>query len=335
MNSEDRPRKPYFKHLISFPGGGVRGICSAIFLRELTKPDPKTGRPSIDLGTTYSISGTSTGAIIAAALCRKNPYSPAEIVELFSELSKVVFHRSSWKPAWLDRIVSFAPYDIKKLEDVLKVNLGENMLIGDCERRFVCVTYRLNGRFQSQPASTPLVIHSHGSKFPLEDFSEVPLYKAVTSSCAAPGYFKPYEWEHRGEKFICVDGGIISNISVLANYAVCRDRFSGERVSRKEISSLVIGNGARYAHETIHSLSGWRTPKMLQVLVSSLVQSNAIFELKLAKKFSQQRLFMLDSQPDRDIDLADYKSIDYLRKYAEERSKNLGLARAWLRGYFI
>ena len=327
---------PKFKQLLSFPGGGVRGICSAVYLRELCKPDPVSGKPLINLNNLFSTSGTSTGSIVAAALCKKNPYQPDEIIDLFEDLAGYIFKRSSWKPEWLERIISFSPFEIKKLEEVLKSNLGEGMLVGDCQRRFVCVTYRLNGKFQGQPASTPIVIHSHGSKFPGENFMDVPLYKAVTSSCAAPSYFKPYEWDHNGEKFICVDGGITSNISVLANYAVCRDRFCGDgKVSRKEIASFVIGNGSRYAHETIHSLSGWRTPKMLKILVTSLVQSNAIYELKLARKFNEHRLFMLDYQPDRDIDLSDYKSINYLKSFAESKAQNMSKARAWLRGYFV
>lgn len=334
MNSPERPTKPYFKHLLSFEGGGIRGVSSATYLKRLCEADPKTGKPSINLDSLHSVSGTSTGSIVAAALCRRNPYSPGEIVDLFSELSKVVFKRSSWKPQWLERIWSFAPFDIKKLEDVLRSNLGENMLVGDCVRRFVCVTYRLNGEFRGYPASVPMIIHSHGGLFPSENrFLSMPLYKAVTSSCTAPSYFKPYEWEHEGEKFICVDGGICSNSSVLPNYSICRNKYIGEKISRKEISALVIGNGTHYSHETIHSLSGWRTPRMVKVLVDSLVQSNVIFEHKIAKKISDERVYTLDIQPDKNVDLADYSQIEYLKEFSE--SQDLSRVRAWLRGYFI
>lgn len=316
-----------YNMLLGFSGGGVRGCIATVWLDRLVSAG------KIDLDKIYSISGTSTGAIIAAALCRPEPYSPADITDLFTDLSKEIFKRKSWRPAWLDSILFFAPHDIKKLNEVLTSSLG-NHTVGDCQRKFVCVTYSLNSKLQDKSyASSPVIVHSHGSPFRFDYSLDLRLSDAVTGSCAAPSFFEPFHFEHNGKSRVWTDGGMCSNASILSNYQVCRDEFAGEEIPRKKITALLIGNGSRYSHESKESLAGWKTPRMLRAIKNSIVQANELYEIKSLRRFLGSRFFYLNYPLQQEISLDDYKRIDYMCHFAE--LKKLTHVKAWLNGYFI
>lgn len=318
-----------FRQILGFPGGGVRGIISAIWLDWLVK------NKLINLNDLYSISGTSTGSILAASLCKPDPLQPSEIAYLFRELSSHVFKRKSWRPAWLDSVLFFAPHDIKKLKEVLYAHLGDTR-IGDCQRTFVCITYALNDRFSdNEKASGPLIVHSFDSPFKTNNFLDFKLIDAVTGSCAAPSFFEPYIFSHNGKKHIWSDGGICSNASIHSNFLTCRDRYTGEKVKRKDISALLIGNGSRFTHVSVKSLAGWKTPRMLRVVKNSLVQANEIYEIKSMRRLLHSNFYYFNCPLPEKIALDDYKKTQYLADFAEEKTKHMGMLSAWCKGYFV
>ena len=315
--------------LLGFSGGGVRGVISSIWLEKLVNDK------LINLDQIYSISGTSTGSIIAAALCRPDPYSPGDISELFQELSSQVFKRKTWRPVWLDSLLFFAPHDTKKLREVLQSNLGTHKL-GDCKRRFVCVTYSLNSKIShNEYASSPVVIHSHGSPFRYNNYLDYSLVDCVTGSCSAPSYFRPYEFSHGNKTHIWTDGGMCSNASVLSNYLICRDQFSGEKIRTRDISALLIGNGSRYSHENQKSLSGWKTPRMLRTIKNSIVQANELYEIKSLRRLLRNRFYYFNCPLPEEISLDDYRKAGFMADFARSKYQHMGMLSAWLRGYFV
>ena len=319
-----------FRKILGFSGGGVRGVISATWLEHLVK------NKFINPDELYSISGTSTGSIIAAALCKPDPYSPSDIAELFSELSSQVFKRKTWRPAWLDSILFFAPHDTKKLKEVLSSNLGSGVKVGDCRRNFVCVTYSLNDKFDhKQKASGPLIIHSFPTPFRANSFHDYSLADVVTGSCAAPSYFQPHIFQHRERNHIFTDGGICSNASILSNFLTCRDRYTGESVRRKDISALLIGNGTSYTHISKKSLSGWKTPGMLRAVKDSLVQANEIYEIKSMRRLLRNNFYYFNCPLPKPVDLDDYRKVSDMARFAEEKTKHMGMVKSWLRGYFV
>ena len=319
---------PKFKQILGFSGGGVRGIVTATWLDHLIK------NKLIDLDKLYSISGTSTGSVIAAALCKPDPWQPHEISQLFKEVSVQVFKRKSWRPAWLDSVLFFAPHDIKKLREILEFHLG-NSLLGDCRRNFVCVTYSLNASLGPRHfASSPLIIHSYDSPFSNNRYLDYKLVDCVAGSCAAPSYFKPYTFQQGDRYHIWTDGGLCSNASILSNYLVCRDQFTGEAIKAEEISALLLGNGTRYSHETKKSLAGWKTPRMLRALKDSIVQANEIYELKSLRRLLRSRFYYFNCPLPQEIELDHYDQVDFLESFAKDKIKHMGMLSSWLEGYF-
>ena len=318
-----------FRQIIGFSGGGVRGIISSIWLDHMVK------QGLVNLDDAYSISGTSTGSIIAAALCEPNPFSPEEISDLFSDLSSHIFKRKTWRPVWLDSVLFFAPHDTKRLRDVLFQNIG-NVKLGECKRRFVCVTYSLNSKINNtEYASSPVVIHSHGSPFRHNNYLDYSLADCVTGSCAAPSYFKPYEFNHGERTHLWTDGGICSNASVLSNYLICRDRYSGEKIRTKDVSALLIGNGTKYSHETSKSLSGWKTPRMLRAIKNSLVQANELYEVKSLRRLLRNNFYYFNCPLPKEVALDDYRKTQFMADFAKSKTQHMGMLSAWLKGYFV
>ena len=74
------------RYLLALDGGGIRGIIPVMALIKL---EQTTGRPARE--TFAFVAGTSTGAIIAAALVAGNPAE--RILELYVTRSREVVRR--------------------------------------------------------------------------------------------------------------------------------------------------------------------------------------------------------------------------------------------------
>src|SRR5262245_7559493 len=66
--------------VLAIDGGGIRGLIPALVLTELER---RTGRRTFEMFDL--IAGTSTGGILACALCAPDPLPASEIVGLYTE----------------------------------------------------------------------------------------------------------------------------------------------------------------------------------------------------------------------------------------------------------
>lgn len=314
-----------FKSLLGFAGGGVRGVVSCVWLDKLIK----TGH--IDLDRVDSFSGTSTGSIITSALVKPNPFTPGELVELFKDLAKHVFKRDTWRPNWLDILIFSCPYKIKRLQEVLKSNLGD-VRVGDCPKKFVIVIYDMDGRIRSTRASTILMVHNHKS-FKDKHMLDWPLYKVVAGSCAAPTYFESLRFDDGKQFRKWTDGGQVDNLSVMSNFTIFRDPYIGGETDPEEIAVLSMGNGGRWSVEYAIDNSGWRTPRRFRGALNSIGQGNETLTYKALTAILGPRFFNLNWNYPKDVDLDGWEEVENLEKWA--RDKDLSRVRAWLDGYFM
>ena len=72
------------KKILSFDGGGIRGVISLTFLKNLEKDTTISISQKADL-----IAGTSTGSIIAAAL--GVGMTPDEILDFYTSMNQKIF----------------------------------------------------------------------------------------------------------------------------------------------------------------------------------------------------------------------------------------------------
>lgn len=242
------------KRILALDGGGLRGILTLSYLAEIESLLKQRHGASNEfrLGHYFDlIAGTSTGAIIAAALACG--MSVAEITTKYLELGQKVFQKG---PFHLGLIRAL--YDEKQLIEELKKVYGEGTTLGDASLAtgLLVVTKRLD-----TGSPWPISNNPRGKYYgprPNVDVianSAYPLWQVVRASTAAPRYFDPEQIEitrgKTGEKPIVgefVDGGV-SPFNNPALQAVMYAALDGYRIGwptgADKLLVVSVGTGAR------------------------------------------------------------------------------------------
>ena len=195
------------RKLLALDGGGIRGVLTLQILAEIERQlAERTGKGAdFRLGDFFDyIGGTSTGAIIAAGLARG--MSVAELLRFYTDLGPMIF-----EPAKLyHRFWNL--YKSDPLERQLKEVFGEHTdLASDTLRCLLLVVAR------NATTDSPWPISSNPfARFNLRHRADcnlqIPLWKLVRASTAAPVFFPPevLEWEQGNPEkaFVFVDGGV-------------------------------------------------------------------------------------------------------------------------------
>lgn len=213
------------RKVLSIDGGGIKGLIPAMVCREIER---RSGRP---LAETFDlIAGTSTGAIISAALGAG--LEAARIVQLYHEEGPRIFR----KPRPLLVQLKRAKYRGSRLYDVLKEYLG-GIALGDVRTNVMTTAYDVAGRWAASGNPGPVFFKSWRVQL-----QAVPLVDAVQASSAAPGYFPPHRvavpW--KSDEWACLyDGGLYAGDPALCAYAEARSLWPGE-----EIDLVSLGTGS-------------------------------------------------------------------------------------------
>jgi patatin-like phospholipase/acyl hydrolase len=148
------------------------------------------------------IGGTSTGAIIAAALAIGKTVD--EIAALYMKLGGVIFgEKKNWWNPFETLAYLKAGYSYRALEQNLKEVFKNITLDGKEVKTGLCVVAK-----RADTNSTwPLINHPEGIYF--ENNRNIPLWQVVRASTAAPTYFAPQLIDvGKGELGAFVDGGV-------------------------------------------------------------------------------------------------------------------------------
>jgi hypothetical protein len=178
------------KRILALDGGGLRGMVTLGFLRKIedTLRARHDNDPNFRLCHYFDlIAGTSTGAIIAAALA--TGMTVVEVIGHYQRLGREVFSRD-----WFRNGIVRARYDEATLITHLRRVFGENRTLGDesIQTGLLIVTKRLD-----TGSPWPLGNNPHGRYFRAMPTStwisnaDYPLWKVVRASTAAPSYFDP------------------------------------------------------------------------------------------------------------------------------------------------
>jgi uncharacterized protein len=139
--------RPVYR-VLALDGGGIRGLYTAILLRGLTSEFAKQqglrDDQEYDLGRQFDlIVGTSTGAILAAALAAGAPLS--KVIQLYAKRAKVIFqHPVPTKGtvslvAWVLRHLGQAANEPATIQLVLDDFFGDETLEGVFRRRGIAL----------------------------------------------------------------------------------------------------------------------------------------------------------------------------------------------------
>ena len=178
------------KRILALDGGGIRGAFTLGYLQRLEDILRKQHDNKDLLLCDYFdlIGGTSTGAIIAACLAVGMPVS--KIKEMYMNLGTKIFSKKYkwWNIFQIDDLLR-ASYDHAPLEAELK-NLFGSYTLGSPEiKTGLCIV----AKRADTNSVWPLINHPGDKFFNSADGtnSNIPLWKAVRASTAAPSYFLP------------------------------------------------------------------------------------------------------------------------------------------------
>ncbi|HEV2159478.1 patatin-like phospholipase family protein [Bradyrhizobium sp.] len=232
--------KQILHRVLSFDGGGIRGLYQAKLLERLKASGFDVAKHA-DI-----IAGTSTGGIIAAGLALGK--EPAAISALYSTVGKTVFpprgliSRIYDDATWL---AGHHSYSAEVLREALESELGKTTKLGDCKKRLIIPAISLNQYklrlFDSKDDSD-------------KDYR---LVDVVLASAAAPTYFPP---ALVGDTHY-VDGGLCCNNPTFRAVA----RLSSEDVDLSRMYVLSISSGVMPITKAGHEFQnlrnfGWARP---------------------------------------------------------------------------
>jgi hypothetical protein len=195
------------KRLLALDGGGIRGLIAleiAGRLETLLRERLGAG-PDFVLADYFDyIAGTSTGAIIAT--CLSLGFSVAKVRDFYLEGAAAMFRRASLLKQFYYRNVGTNL--TARLQEVFRDAAGTPFTLGDDALRTLLLVVMKNATTNSPwPLSNnPAAMYNDRSQAGCN--LDLPLWKIVRASTAAPTFFPPEDVMVGGQRFVFVDGAV-------------------------------------------------------------------------------------------------------------------------------
>ena len=191
------------KKILALDGGGIRGMITVEVLDRIEDLLRKEtgGKDEFVLADYFDyISGTSTGAIIAAALSLG--WSVEKIRKFYINSGEQMFDKASLLKKFKYQ------YEDKELKKLLKKEFGSDTTLGSEELKTLLMMVMRNSSTDS-PWPVSNNPHAKYNSRKRDDCNlDLPLWQLVRASTAAPVYFPPEKVRIGKHNFIFVDGGI-------------------------------------------------------------------------------------------------------------------------------
>jgi predicted acylesterase/phospholipase RssA len=276
MNNRPTSRDEHFnspgpKRILSLDGGGVRGVLTLGVLKsieDLLRERHDAG-PDFRLCQYFDlIAGTSTGAIIAAALALGK--SVEEVQVLYRDLAKRVFQKSLFRQGFVR-----AKYSPGALTAILKNIFGEDTtLASDRLKTGLLVVMKRSDTGSPWPISNNPKGKYYDPGRPLTiPNKDYPLWAVVRASAAAPSYFDPEyiiiakdEAAATSVKGTFVDGGVsvANNPSLLAlRFASLRGYGLSWPLGPDQVLLISVGTGTRNPSVVPSQIAGYAAVQSL------------------------------------------------------------------------
>ena len=231
--------------IISFDGGGIRGLLTSLLLQQMEKDVPGF------MDDIYLFAGTSTGGIIALALASglsvtkivdiyKNscseifePYDPSDKIKLAKQLED--FFPREIDASTLPPNLLHVKYTNTGLKSLLNKLIGNNLTLDELNKKALVTTYQLFS--EKRKSWTPLGLTN------LENMAtpNVKVVDAALATGAAELYFPPYFIDGYG---YCVDGGTFANNpSTFALASIINLFKKNQEFSLDNVRLLSLGTG--------------------------------------------------------------------------------------------
>ncbi len=288
------------KYLLSIDGGGIRGIIPLCALVELETQLRKPAREVFSF-----MAGTSTGAIIGAALARG--MGATEALSIYEKLGREVFKLDVL--SFISSLGSFK-YRSKALHDKLVEYVGDPVLNElPLDVMFTSMRVR-DGRPYFFVKDNPANARTTG-KLRLSD--------CVTASSAAPTFFDPWDVPGIGA---CIDGGL--TIAGNPCYQTCVEAFdytpAGTYVPANT-SVITLGTGFYPTRAKPANLLDW-----VRFIIGQLLDEPADQQTQLVQRHYAPQgtaVFRWNPELPREIGMDDVGAIPTLVAIGKELASTL------------
>lgn len=277
--------------ILSFDGGGIRGLVTLALLKRLEAQVPTLIR-NADL-----LAGTSTGGIIALGLAAGK--SVEELLSLYRDNGRKIFDDSWWDDLRDIGGVTGADYDLKNLERLLKREFKDTQL-KDLSKRVLIPAFDLDNE-ATKPAQrtwNPKFFHNFPGK---DSDGDERVVDVALATSAAPTYFP----SHNGY----IDGGVVANNPSLAAVAQTQDPRNAEAAPRlQDLHLLSLGTGRNLSFLKGRRLD-WGLAQWAKPLVSLLLDASmgiADYQCRQILKHTYQRIAPV-FPPNKNIKMDDWK----------------------------
>jgi patatin-like phospholipase/acyl hydrolase len=293
--------------VLAIDGGGIRGLIPALVLTELER---RAGRRVFELFDL--IAGTSTGGILACALCAPDALPASELVKLYEDEGPEIFDRSLFQRIRSAEGLLDEKYDDAALDRALERFL-EHKLLSETRPDLIVPAYdtALPGPYffkTTKARETP-------------DDDDFPLSIVARATSAAPTYFEPVE---SGERAL-VDGGVFAT-----NPAMCAlaEVLNIEGVSPRDVVLLSLGTGERTHKRSFDEIKDWGLAMWARPILDVVFDgvSDAV-HYQLDRVLTGERYLRLQVEltlASDDLDNASEDNLAKLRGHAEELLRDHG-----------
>jgi patatin-like phospholipase/acyl hydrolase len=222
--------------VLAIDGGGIRGLIPALVLTEIERRSDRRIFELFDL-----IAGTSTGGILACALCAPEPLPALEVVKLYEEEGPEIFSVSLAQRIRSAGGLLDEKYDSAALDRSLARFLADKRL-KDAQPDLIVPAYDT-----AEPG--PYFFKSMKAR-ETPDTDDFPLSVVARATSSAPTYFEPLEAGPRS----LIDGGVFAVNPAMSAFAeVVRHHPEAE----DEIVLLSLGTGQRTRKRPFDEVKDW------------------------------------------------------------------------------
>jgi patatin-like phospholipase/acyl hydrolase len=279
--------------ILAIDGGGIRGLIPGLVLTELER---RSGRRVFELFDL--IAGTSTGGILACALCAPDPLPAAEVVKLYEEEGPEVFERSLFQRIRSADGLLDEKYDAAQLDRELE-RFVQHKRLKETKPDLIVPAYdtALPGPYFFKTTKA--------KETPDHDF---PLSVVARATSAAPTYFEALEVGDRA----LIDGGVFATNPAMCALAEVLNR---EDVTQRDVVLLSLGCGERTERHSFDEIKDWGLAKWARPILDVVFDgvSDAV-NYQLERVLGPDRYWRLQPELTLASDHLDDASEDNLRK---------------------
>ena len=236
--------KKEYKLVLSLDGGGVRGLATVIFLKELEKA---SGKKIVDLFDFFI--GTSVGGLNAMHLA-VNEIEVSELESFWSQDNLAMSMQSSfWTKNFFLKTKPI--YNNKSKTELLEKYFG-NKLISESKKPIAVLAYDVENR-------KPRVLTSYTDQ-------AIKATSAINATSAAPLYYPTVKIE---DGSWLIDGSVVSNNPCLIGYNEARKYFKTDNVKVFSVGTGRHLNNLDGEDSSKWGPFGWLTNDILGILLES------------------------------------------------------------------